>query len=147
MAEPGLHASIWASKTNGDVRYVPRPGDWNCPVCGFSNYQRRSECFRCSYRGLKEVSANGYGLPNAAPEPEPMRIRKEVGGRDEAGPAGGPLRQKGDSMVNAPQLKSGEQGLATSRWAPRNYEGRAKAASDGEIWTRVCLISHSIFNC
>lgn len=76
-----------------------------------------------------------------------MRIRKEVGGRDEAGPAGGPLRQKGDSVGNAPQLKSGEQGLATSRWAPRNYEGRAKAASDGEIWTRVCLISHSILNC
>ncbi|ODV92638.1 hypothetical protein CANCADRAFT_14512, partial [Tortispora caseinolytica NRRL Y-17796] len=26
----------------------PRPGDWNCPMCGFSNFQRRAYCFRCS---------------------------------------------------------------------------------------------------
>ena len=27
----------------------PRPGDWTCPSCGFSNFQRRTACFRCSY--------------------------------------------------------------------------------------------------
>ncbi|EMR09107.1 hypothetical protein PNEG_02451 [Pneumocystis murina B123] len=27
----------------------PRPGDWNCPFCGFSNFQRRTACFRCSF--------------------------------------------------------------------------------------------------
>ncbi|QLG73430.1 hypothetical protein HG535_0E05140 [Zygotorulaspora mrakii] len=27
----------------------PRPGDWNCPSCGFSNFQRRTSCFRCSF--------------------------------------------------------------------------------------------------
>lgn len=27
----------------------PRPGDWTCPNCGFSNFQRRTACFRCSY--------------------------------------------------------------------------------------------------
>ncbi|KAG5520002.1 hypothetical protein PMAC_001078 [Pneumocystis sp. 'macacae'] len=27
----------------------PRPGDWNCPFCGFSNFQRRTVCFRCSF--------------------------------------------------------------------------------------------------
>ncbi|CAI4918760.1 AVN_HP_G0002980.mRNA.1.CDS.1 [Saccharomyces cerevisiae] len=27
----------------------PRPGDWNCPSCGFSNFQRRTACFRCSF--------------------------------------------------------------------------------------------------
>lgn len=27
----------------------PRPGDWNCPNCGFSNFQRRTACFRCTY--------------------------------------------------------------------------------------------------
>lgn len=25
----------------------PRPGDWNCPSCGFLNFQRRIACFRC----------------------------------------------------------------------------------------------------
>jgi hypothetical protein len=27
----------------------PRPGDWTCPSCGFSNFQRRTACFRCSF--------------------------------------------------------------------------------------------------
>ncbi|KAI5963571.1 NRP1 [Candida pseudojiufengensis] len=27
----------------------PRPGDWTCPSCGFSNFQRRTHCFRCSF--------------------------------------------------------------------------------------------------
>lgn len=27
----------------------PRPGDWNCPSCGFLNFQRRTACFRCSF--------------------------------------------------------------------------------------------------
>lgn len=26
----------------------PRPGDWTCQVCGFSNFQRRTACFRCN---------------------------------------------------------------------------------------------------
>lgn len=26
-----------------------RPGDWTCPSCGFSNFQRRTACFRCSF--------------------------------------------------------------------------------------------------
>lgn len=27
----------------------PRPGDWTCPLCGFSNFQRRTACFRCAF--------------------------------------------------------------------------------------------------
>lgn len=27
----------------------PRVGDWDCPVCEFSNFQRRSCCWRCNY--------------------------------------------------------------------------------------------------
>ena len=29
------------------TRNKPRPGDWNCKNCGFSNFQKRSTCFRC----------------------------------------------------------------------------------------------------
>ncbi|KAF2725158.1 hypothetical protein K431DRAFT_281126 [Polychaeton citri CBS 116435] len=36
----------------------PRPGDWTCPSCGFSNFQRRTACFRCSFPAM-----------NAAPDP------------------------------------------------------------------------------
>lgn len=37
----------------------PRPGDWTCPSCGFSNFQRRTACFRCSF-------------PAMAPTPDPL---------------------------------------------------------------------------
>lgn len=36
----------------------PRPGDWNCPSCGFSNFQRRITCFRCSFCTTNTVSVN-----------------------------------------------------------------------------------------
>ncbi|OAL30579.1 hypothetical protein AYO20_08666 [Fonsecaea nubica] len=49
----------------------PRPGDWNCPSCGFSNFQRRTACFRCSFPagGATGVdpyynSYPGYGPPH-----------------------------------------------------------------------------------
>lgn len=40
----------------------PRPGDWNCPSCGFSNFQRRTSCFRCSFpaAGGAGMNNNGY---------------------------------------------------------------------------------------
>lgn len=34
----------------------PRPGDWNCPSCGFSNFQRRIACFRCSFPATAAVA-------------------------------------------------------------------------------------------
>ena len=30
----------------------PRPGDWTCLSCGFSNFQRRTHCFRCSFAAV-----------------------------------------------------------------------------------------------
>lgn len=39
----------------------PRPGDWTCPSCGFSNFQRRTACFRCSY------PAGGHGANEGGP--------------------------------------------------------------------------------
>lgn len=36
----------------------PRPGDWNCPSCGFSNFQRRTACFRCSFPAASAVQVN-----------------------------------------------------------------------------------------
>jgi hypothetical protein len=142
MAESGLHASIWAPKNYGDVRYDLRSGDWHCPSCGFSNFQRRTECFRCSSKGkgLSEASTNGYGPPNTILKSENMRPPKTAGAYGDAGRTGSeePFWQKENYTTrHTPQLQSGEKGLATSRWAPRNYNGRAKEADRGEIWTRV----------
>lgn len=44
----------------------PRPGDWTCPSCGFSNFQRRTACFRCSFPAMNagaqggEAGSGGY---------------------------------------------------------------------------------------
>lgn len=48
----------------------PRPGDWTCPSCGFSNFQRRTACFRCSFPAASAVTiqesifSNGDGNPS-----------------------------------------------------------------------------------
>lgn len=53
----------------------PRPGDWTCPSCGFSNFQRRTACFRCSFSAVSPAHAHdplgypayGYGPPSMFP--------------------------------------------------------------------------------
>jgi Zn-finger in Ran binding protein and others len=53
----------------------PRPGDWTCPSCGFSNFQRRTACFRCSYPAMSGGPQGGdpnmgyspYGYPSGQP--------------------------------------------------------------------------------
>lgn len=53
----------------------PRPGDWTCPSCGFSNFQRRTACFRCSFpamgSGPQEMGGaggpGGYGYGYGPP--------------------------------------------------------------------------------
>ncbi|KAF2455660.1 putative asparagine-rich protein [Lineolata rhizophorae] len=55
----------------------PRPGDWTCPSCGFSNFQRRTVCFRCSYTAMQPPPpgadmAYGYYHPGMAPPPHHM---------------------------------------------------------------------------
>lgn len=45
----------------------PRPGDWTCPSCGFSNFQRRIACFRCSFPATSAVTIQDqiYTGPNS----------------------------------------------------------------------------------
>lgn len=56
----------------------PRPGDWTCPSCGFSNFQRRTACFRCSYPAAGPggdpmgYSSYGYGPPHMMPPQQHM---------------------------------------------------------------------------
>lgn len=42
----------------------PRPGDWTCPSCGFSNFQRRTACFRCSFPAVGAGPSNDMGSGN-----------------------------------------------------------------------------------
>lgn len=49
----------------------PRPGDWTCPSCGFSNFQRRTACFRCSFPAVPAapdpMGFGYYGPPSMLP--------------------------------------------------------------------------------
>lgn len=38
------------------LKNKPRPGDWTCPSCGFSNFQRRIACFRCLFPATSAVA-------------------------------------------------------------------------------------------
>ena len=57
----------------------PRPGDWTCPSCGFSNFQRRTACFRCSFPAVGSghndpmgYGGYGYGHPGMMAPPHHM---------------------------------------------------------------------------
>lgn len=56
----------------------PRPGDWNCPSCGFSNFQRRTACFRCSFPAAGSggdpygYNYGGYAPPHMMGHPPHM---------------------------------------------------------------------------
>ncbi|KIW09995.1 hypothetical protein PV08_11771 [Exophiala spinifera] len=74
----------------------PRPGDWNCPSCGFSNFQRRTACFRCSFPAAGSGGGDPYGFnPYGYPPPHIMGHHPHMGhhghgmghhGRGSAGP-------------------------------------------------------------
>ncbi|KAI5838135.1 hypothetical protein DFP73DRAFT_600245 [Morchella snyderi] len=55
----------------------PRPGDWTCPSCGFSNFQRRTACFRCSFPAVPAgpnpdvYGYSGYPQPSLIPSQPP----------------------------------------------------------------------------
>src|SRR5205085_5826468 len=52
---------------------------WTCPSCGFSNFQRRTACFRCSYPAVSGGSGpdpmfgyTGYSQNMVPPQPPAM---------------------------------------------------------------------------
>ncbi|QSZ34469.1 hypothetical protein DSL72_006063 [Monilinia vaccinii-corymbosi] len=81
----------------------PRPGDWTCPSCGFSNFQRRTACFRCSFPAMGGQAAEmgggyggggggggyGYGPPAMMPPPPHMGHHGGMGGGHGGGRMGG----------------------------------------------------------
>ncbi|KAH6694986.1 hypothetical protein BKA61DRAFT_584105 [Leptodontidium sp. MPI-SDFR-AT-0119] len=78
----------------------PRPGDWTCPSCGFSNFQRRTACFRCSFPAMSAGPSGdamggyggggyGYGPPAMMPPPQHMGHHGGMGGGHGGGRMGG----------------------------------------------------------
>jgi hypothetical protein len=149
MGDRGLHTSVWAGKCNGEAQYTRRPGDWTCPSCGFSNFQRRTECLRCSFTptsaGSKDdaMEANGYGPPDMMPPPQGMDPQSGIGGLEKRG--GFQAHITPGLIENHTQhihkVNNERTGLYTSRWAPHSSSGRPKVSDGGEVWTKVRLRS------
>ncbi|KOS19693.1 putative RNA-binding protein [Escovopsis weberi] len=71
----------------------PRPGDWTCPSCGFSNFQRRTACFRCSFpavgSGPDMGGAGSYGYSYGPPAMMPPPHHPHHGPMGHGGRMGG----------------------------------------------------------
>lgn len=59
----------------------PRPGDWTCPSCGFSNFQRRIACFRCLFPATSAVVIQEQMFPSGVdstnPQSQPRRLKHD----------------------------------------------------------------------
>jgi hypothetical protein len=105
----------------------PRPGDWTCPSCGFSNFQRRTACFRCSFPAMSAGPSGdsmggygggggyGYGPPAMMPPQQHMGHHGGMGG----GGHGGGRMGGGSGMVpfRAGDWKCGSEGCGYHNFA------------------------------
>jgi hypothetical protein len=115
-------------------RFRPLETGWVCHSCGFSNFVWRKLCFRCcSDPHYRCLPANRH-LPGSADPVKPVLTSSHA--NHQVLPSNGISFQT--NHLTATQK---EPGLATSRWAPRNYQRRGAH----QIWTRVCL--HRPFYC
>lgn len=94
----------------------PRPGDWTCPGCGFSNFQRRTACFRCSFPASGAAPNDpmgGYGAYNYGPPS--MMPHHHVGGHHGHGMGHG--RGGGPVPFRAGDWKCGSEGCEYHNFA------------------------------
>jgi hypothetical protein len=113
----------------------PRPGDWNCPSCGFSNFQRRTACFRCSFPAMQQgppagdpmAYAYGYSHPSMMGGPPPhhhMPHGPSMGGHARGGNGGVVPFRAGD-------WKCGENGCGYHNFAKNTVCLRCGASRAG----------------
>ncbi|KAF2647638.1 hypothetical protein K491DRAFT_614303 [Lophiostoma macrostomum CBS 122681] len=110
----------------------PRPGDWNCPSCGFSNFQRRTACFRCSFPAMNQGPPGdpmayqyGYGHPGMmGPPTHHMGHGHGMGGHSRGGNGGVVPFRAGD-------WKCGENGCGYHNFAKNVHCLRCGASRAG----------------
>jgi hypothetical protein len=118
----------------------PRPGDWNCPSCGFSNFQRRTACFRCSFPAMQQGPpggdtmqyggyGGGYGHPGMMGPPQ---HHMGHGGHGGHGMGGGHMRGGAGAVpFRAGDWKCGENGCGYHNFAKNTSCLRCGASRAG----------------
>ncbi|TVY45598.1 Uncharacterized protein LOCC1_G006169 [Lachnellula occidentalis] len=158
MLRDGLSASIWAPK-KGD-HYGPKPGDWHC-VCGYSNFASRTVCNKCTApRGndghhsfghasgmIPQRQTSGHlnaanqvyvtGHAHAPVDYSWQSIHQEHPTALKSSHGNQPRTVQTSDSLAIDLLDSQKYGLATSRWAPKNYRSRRQQSDEPEIWTRT----------
>ncbi|KAH6713463.1 hypothetical protein BKA61DRAFT_675708 [Leptodontidium sp. MPI-SDFR-AT-0119] len=124
MGDNGLQKSRWANSSGSTAYSNERPGDWNCTTCSFSNFQWRTSCFRCS-AGLRDAQTKTF-QQKIAPS---LQTSKYQNGSIPQGEG------KPKSANTAPLPCT--NGLAVSRWAPRNVNRTDVAQPAEKVWTRT----------
>jgi hypothetical protein len=116
----------------------PRPGDWTCPSCGFSNFQRRTACFRCSFPAMSAGptgdAMGGYGGGYGYGPPAMMPPQQHMGHHGGMGGHGG--RMGGGSGVvpfRAGDWKCGSEGCGYHNFAKNVSCLRCGASRAGAV--------------
>ena len=119
----------------------PRPGDWSCPQCGFSNFQRRTACFRCSFPavsagpGADHMGFSGYGYG-----PPMMQQPPHMGGH---GPGMGHSRGMGGGMV---PFRAGDWKCGADGCGYHNFAKNVSCLRCGASRATAAVVAESGFN-
>lgn len=123
----------------------PRPGDWTCPSCGFSNFQRRTACFRCSFPAMGAGPSGdamggygggyGYGPPAMMTPQQHMGHHGGMGGGGHGGGGGGGRMGGGSGVVpfRAGDWKCGSEGCGYHNFAKNVSCLRCGASRAGAV--------------
>jgi Zn-finger in Ran binding protein and others/RNA recognition motif. (a.k.a. RRM, RBD, or RNP domain) len=86
----------------------PRPGDWTCPSCGFSNFQRRTACFRCSFPSSSAGPSGDMNYGYYGP-PAMLQAPAHIGHHGPMGHGGGRMGGSGVVPFRAGDWKCGNE--------------------------------------
>jgi hypothetical protein len=126
----------------------PRPGDWTCPSCGFSNFQRRTACFRCSFPA---VSANpdpmGYGYANYG-HPSGMMPPHHMGGHHGGGGGGhhgGMGHMRGGNSGGMVPFRAGDWKCGSEGCGYHNFAKNVSCLRCGASRAGAAVVADSAF--
>ncbi|KAK9471951.1 uncharacterized protein V1510DRAFT_396086 [Dipodascopsis tothii] len=95
----------------------PRPGDWTCPSCGFSNFQRRTACFRCSYPSVAATPSQEQMFQYGNYQPPPLMPQHNSNGMPMGGNGRGNNGSFGMVPFRAGDWKCGTEGCGYHNFA------------------------------